>query len=327
MPLPDGVNSSTGWDVNSEARVVGSFSGGEPALWFLENDDSYTASVLETLETGTNGLPIDGGLAKQINDSGEIVGFSRNFGFMGGPATLFSATGQDPINLAELGFVAEPNGMSESGYIAGGSLRMNLETSDVLNMGVPTPPNDSFIFVIGYAVNDHGDVVAAAHRATASSDRWLTYVYHDDAGWSPVDPAELALPNVGFYDINNRCDVAFSGGIRFAEENVIVRDLNDLIAPEYADWNVETGYINNDRSIATTAFNTTTGQFALVLLTPQIDAILGDVNQDGIVDLLDVAPFVALLATGGFQAEADINQDGAVNLLDIDPFIAILIGG
>ncbi|MEM6499124.1 MAG: dockerin type I domain-containing protein, partial [Pseudomonadota bacterium] len=55
--------------------------------------------------------------------------------------------------------------------------------------------------------------------------------------------------------------------------------------------------------------------------------ILGDINLDGSVDLLDVTPFVNLIATGNFQAEGDINLDGVVNLLDVGPFIAILNGG
>ena len=52
--------------------------------------------------------------------------------------------------------------------------------------------------------------------------------------------------------------------------------------------------------------------------------LLGDVNLDGAVNLLDVGPFIELLNTGDFQAEADINMDGAVNLLDVDPFIDLL---
>ena len=51
------------------------------------------------------------------------------------------------------------------------------------------------------------------------------------------------------------------------------------------------------------------------------DLLLGDLNGDGVVTLLDVAIFVDLLATSTFQLEADINQDGAVNLLDVQPFI------
>lgn len=54
---------------------------------------------------------------------------------------------------------------------------------------------------------------------------------------------------------------------------------------------------------------------------------LGDVNLDGNVDLLDVAPFVALLNEGGYQIEADINYDGSVNLLDVAPFVDLLSGG
>ncbi len=57
------------------------------------------------------------------------------------------------------------------------------------------------------------------------------------------------------------------------------------------------------------------------------DDPLGDVNGDGIVSLLDVNPFVALLTGGGFQCEADVNEDGVVNLSDVNPFVVILTGG
>lgn len=36
--------------------------------------------------------------------------------------------------------------------------------------------------------------------------------------------------------------------------------------------------------------------------------LLGDVNLDGAVDFLDISPFIAVLATGGFQVEADIDM-------------------
>jgi len=52
--------------------------------------------------------------------------------------------------------------------------------------------------------------------------------------------------------------------------------------------------------------------------------LLGDVNQDGVVDFLDISPFIVLLSTGGFLAEADIDQNGTVDFLDISPFIGVL---
>lgn len=50
----------------------------------------------------------------------------------------------------------------------------------------------------------------------------------------------------------------------------------------------------------------------------------GDVNEDGEVNLLDVAPFIDLLASSEFSESADINMDGSVNLLDVGPFIDLL---
>ena len=58
----------------------------------------------------------------------------------------------------------------------------------------------------------------------------------------------------------------------------------------------------------------------------ELPFLMGDVNRDGTVNLLDVAPFIGLLSSGIYQMEADINDDWVVNLLDIAPFIAILRG-
>ena len=63
-----------------------------------------------------------------------------------------------------------------------------------------------------------------------------------------------------------------------------------------------------------------TGSFA------QAPFLLGDVNRDGVVNFLDISPFIALLTNGTFQAEADCDENGAVNFLDIAPFIGILSG-
>ena len=58
--------------------------------------------------------------------------------------------------------------------------------------------------------------------------------------------------------------------------------------------------------------------FRIPVFTP------GDVNGDGLVNLLDVPPFVELLSSTQYQVEADINRDGIVNLLDVGPFIELL---
>ena len=54
------------------------------------------------------------------------------------------------------------------------------------------------------------------------------------------------------------------------------------------------------------------------------DFLIADVNLDGFVNFLDIAPFNALLTTNAYQLEADVNQDGFVDFLDISFFIAEL---
>ena len=56
-----------------------------------------------------------------------------------------------------------------------------------------------------------------------------------------------------------------------------------------------------------------------------VSQILGDCNQDGAVNFLDIAAFISILSDGGFLGQADINADEVVNFLDISPFI-VLIG-
>ena len=56
------------------------------------------------------------------------------------------------------------------------------------------------------------------------------------------------------------------------------------------------------------------------------EILLGDVNLDGVVDFLDIPPFIAILSSGEFRAEADCDGSGSVDFLDISPFVAILSG-
>ena len=63
------------------------------------------------------------------------------------------------------------------------------------------------------------------------------------------------------------------------------------------------------------------------ITTPTKEVLKGDVNLDGEINLLDIDPFILVLGSGNYQAEADTNCDGEVNLLDIDSFILLVAGG
>lgn len=52
--------------------------------------------------------------------------------------------------------------------------------------------------------------------------------------------------------------------------------------------------------------------------------LVGDLNGDGHVSLLDIQRFVDAITAGVFLPEADINGDGTVDLLDVNPFVELL---
>lgn len=54
--------------------------------------------------------------------------------------------------------------------------------------------------------------------------------------------------------------------------------------------------------------------------------ILGDVNQDGVINFTDIPALISILQAGEFLEEADVNEDGAVDFLDIGPFVVLLAG-
>ena len=62
----------------------------------------------------------------------------------------------------------------------------------------------------------------------------------------------------------------------------------------------------------------------VTLVSDVQDILLGDCDLNDVVNFLDIAPFVAVLASNSFLEQADCNQDGVVNFLDIASLIAIL---
>ena len=92
---------------------------------------------------------------------------------------------------------------------------------------------------------------------------------------------------------------------------------------------VTVGDFNGDgfSDLATTGSNYGFANEIFVLLNQRSnDILIGDVNLDGVVNLVDVAPFVDLVLEGEFQAEADTNGDGVVDLSDVQPFVDLLTG-
>ena len=54
---------------------------------------------------------------------------------------------------------------------------------------------------------------------------------------------------------------------------------------------------------------------------------LGDINQDGIINVLDIVSIINMVLNGEFNIAADVNEDGFVDILDVVLMVTVIVGG
>ena len=54
--------------------------------------------------------------------------------------------------------------------------------------------------------------------------------------------------------------------------------------------------------------------------------IQGNLNGDGVIDILDIIALVNMILNGEYSVIADWNEDGVVNILDIIIYVNIILG-
>ena len=52
----------------------------------------------------------------------------------------------------------------------------------------------------------------------------------------------------------------------------------------------------------------------------------GDLNGDGVIDILDIIALVNMILNGSYSPIADINEDGVINILDVIIYKNIILG-
>ena len=176
---------------------------------------------------------------------------------------------------------------------------------DFNSNGTLNTVNSSFLFTLLNSSFD-SDGLGAPDNLDWSDDGMI-YVNEDGSG----DDVWQLDPTTGQA-------VFIANGI--GSETAGIKDISNLVG-------FEQGSVFLTNSYNGSATNGSNGSlYMLVSPTAVVDILLGDVNQDGVVNLLDVTPFVELLSSSTFQLEADVNQDGVFDLLDVSGFIAILTG-
>lgn len=210
-----------------------------------------------------------------------------------------SITGED---FSMSGNYALANGLSPNGAF------MNLPAGQIPESVLVTNSTFAFLSMV------NGDQFAKRFGGDSGNDPdWFRVVF---TGFDSPSTQGNTIGSVEFLLADFRFDDNQLDFIVDSWELVDLTDLGDArsigITFESSDVFDGTDFINTPAYVVIDE----------LILSPEI--VIGDVNEDGVVDLLDVGPFVAILSQNGFQPEADINQDGIVDLLDVGSFVDII---
>ncbi|MGH2570061.1 MAG: hypothetical protein ACRDGR_02465, partial [bacterium] len=278
LPLPAGMNSSAANDINDAGVIVGAvgpssspeyYLGGRAASWTPDGVGGYTVALLGQLPGHVSGL------ATAINNAGDIVGFSSNGTFR--YPVLFGPGG--PTDLSASGLF-DPSDVNDERVVVDHSFtarKLDLDTMIVEDLGVPS---GSYRSTRAEAISDAGVVVGAAVLTTGTNCDHQA-ARHDASGWE-------ILSGCGQY--NSAYDVNVVGDVIMQLNVAVWVDLagfgayrvEDLIAPGTGHWYVVNAFgnaLNDARQLAVQAHNPTTGQSGAVLLTPEQETAVGEMER------------------------------------------------
>ena len=193
---------------------------------------------------------------------------------------------------------------------------------------------------LGAVPDDFGNdaLIYITIDGTGFQDFQLRFDVEGTPGLDPLDPTASDLPTT--FDVFYRTTGPGGTWFRAADQNNIDLIFSDLdpLNPDPENQVADSGFItlsaalDNEPQIEIIISDfANEGNNEMELDNIEIVAnlvpgtgLLGDVDQNNVVNFFDIGPFITLLTVSGFQFEADINGDGTVDFFDIGPFIGIL---
>ena len=309
--------------------------------------------------------PVSGDTATGSNQVDYFLGLDPASNYGNENVFQFTVTETVIFNLISVGIIGEPDFYLLNGGATGTDLAGKDFAQDTLGFFFldGTPPQSGFGVVItpgtyylvgssflgfdgaitpGDAAYDIQIFLAAAPPAPSSID--LGEIASPDVPFtidtigSSVADTELALWNEDGNLLIINDDSDFYGGV-FQSELDLFLGLPEgtyFLAVGGFDTVFDVGFDAVSTSFQEGAYvlnhngSTTNGNLALGTVdfyrfNVGSGVLLGDCNLNGVVNFEDISPFIGILSSGPFLAQADCNEDGMISFADISPFIQILI--
>ena len=280
---------------------------------------------------------LGGGIAS-FNASNEVVINSSFYGCSAGLAGGGSATFDSSPMYFGCQFNGNTAGIDGGGIAHVDSISNITNCSFTLNSaenagGAVSGVGESVLTVTNSILWENGDVELFVNETSSQNVSFSILQIAEVGGGTNLDPLfvdPLGLDGTAGTGDENMALQSGSPAIDAGNNSAVPVDQNDidsdgdLTEAMPLDLEMNLRFVDNPKVADTGSGDAPLVDIGAFEFSPGV--LLGDVNLDGAVNLLDVDPFVDRVGTSTFQPEADINQDGQVNLLDVDPFIEVLGG-
>ena len=183
------------------------------------------------------------------------------------------------------------------------------------------------VYVVGSIINVNGEqhrwkndeMAPLPHKGNGLYEGVVTF-YRDEAeNMYPNFTIFSCRSNTGSIANSTATRSGWNEGRYGSEENKLILEngvtVGDLIRGSDRKW-----YVNWDEDV-TDETQKYFISFDMNHGTVMVRSLVGDINEDGTVDIADAVSILNIMAEDGFSSDADINKDGVVDIAD---FVSIL---
>ena len=324
LPPPPGfyLGRSRAMDINDNGVVAGDGGFDIGLAWRYENGQyDVTGSV--------GGMPIAylGGM----NNAGDLAGTAKDSQFSTPDFAFVDINGGALTNLTPNG--GRATDVNNAGQVCGYTIPslgpFQAYRWDSIG-GILPLGSLGLTYSFALRMNDAGQVVGYARSAAGNTQR--AWIYTDGLGMRELpSPFQNSSAAVSLNNAGHVVGVTAVSGPDLTwlwTGGTTVTLLTDLFDNVAANVNVTSVVdINDAGQILARVFDNNAVEFRTVILTPP--SVLGDINGDGVADVNDIPPFVAVLMGAPLDPahvqRADLNADGSADGLDVRQFVAALI--
>ncbi|MDP6853021.1 MAG: C25 family peptidase propeptide domain-containing protein [Candidatus Marinimicrobia bacterium] len=248
----------------------------------------------------------------------------------GSAYTCSSTTVELPFEVTFYGEDYDHIVVNTNGWISFGTFKMySFRNYPLPGAGGPSPMIAAFWddlktgsggYVHYHATNDRvviqWDNMRTYDNNGSSRETFQIILYNkDNMAPTPTGDSEIKIQ---YQDFNNSSDGNYGGypPIHGCYSTVGIENRMSTIGLQYT--------FNN--SYAEAAMPLSDGDALFITTRTPQSYELGDFNEDGMIDVLDVVGLVNTVLNGGYAAPADMNQDGISDILDIVSLVNLILG-